>query len=117
MRQELWIQRCLACQEAFFYPREICPRCSSSSVEWFECSGRATLYSYVIEHRPAPGFADDVPYVVALVELEEGPRMMTNIVGIKPDPELLTLDMPLTVTFQPRGEFSLPVFEPTLEEL
>lgn len=75
-------------------------------------SGEASLYSYVINHRPAPGFEDDGPYVIAVVELAEGPRMMTNIVGIEPDPDKLVLDMPLRVTFTQRGDMSLPVFEP-----
>src|SRR5690625_4643008 len=107
-RHELRLQQCNSCNKHYFYPREFCPHCASDSVEWVRSSGRATLYSYVIEHRPAPGFADEVPYVVAIVELEEGPRMMTNIVGVEPDPEQLVLDMPLTVAFEPRGEVSVP---------
>ena len=54
---------------------------------WVTASGRATLYSYVISHRPAPGFADDAPYAIAVVELEEGPRMMTNLVHVEATPE------------------------------
>ena len=56
---ELRIQRCADCTTAFFYPRPVCPACGSVNVEWFTASGRATLYSYVINHRPAPGFEDD----------------------------------------------------------
>ena len=59
-------------------------------------AGKARLYSYVISHRPAPGFQDYVPYAIAVVELEEGPRMMTNIVGVEPTPENLPLDLPLS---------------------
>jgi len=58
---------------------------------------RATLYSYVINHRPAPGFEDDAPYAIAVVELDEGPRMMTSITGLPATPEALQLDMPLRV--------------------
>jgi uncharacterized OB-fold protein len=90
----------------------VCPACGSRNVEWFTASGRATLYSYVINHRPAPGFEDDAPYAIAVVELAEGPRMMTSIVGVPATPEALELDMPLQVRFEPRGDVSLPVFGP-----
>lgn len=109
---ELRIQRCLDCRRPYFYPRTVCPSCGSVNVEWFTASGRATLYSYVINHRPARGFEDEGPYAIAVVELEEGPRMMTNIVGLPNTPEALTLDMPLQVRFEQRGEISLPVFGP-----
>jgi uncharacterized OB-fold protein len=110
--RELRIQRCLNCAYAYFYPRPVCPACGSTNVEWFTASGEATLYSYVINHRPAPGFAADAPYAIAVVQLREGPRMMTNLVGVPNTPEALELDMPLRVTFEPRGDMSLPVFEP-----
>ncbi|HEX5290962.1 MAG TPA: Zn-ribbon domain-containing OB-fold protein [Streptosporangiaceae bacterium] len=109
---ELRLQRCADCSEAFFYPRPVCPACGSARVEWFTASGRATLYSYVINHRPAPGFENDGPYAIAVVQLEEGPRMMTNITGIPSTPEDLVLDMPLQVSFEQRGDISLPVFGP-----
>ena len=73
---------------------------------------RATLYSYVINHRPAPGFEDETPYAIAVVQLAEGPRMMTNLVGVPATPEALVLDMPLRVTFEQRGDVCLPVFTP-----
>ena len=109
---ELRIQRCLDCMTAFFYPRPVCPACSSVNVEWFTASGRATLYSYVINYRPAPGFEDDGPYAIAVVQLAEGPRMMTSLTGVPSTPEDLTLDMPLRVTFEQRGDVYLPVFTP-----
>ena len=111
-RGELMLQRCRHCGEPYFYPRPICPACGSTDVEWFPASGRATLYSYVINHRPAPGFEADGPYAIAVVELAEGPRMMTNIVGVPNTPEELILDMELQVTFEQRGDISLPVFAP-----
>jgi uncharacterized protein len=113
---ELRIQRCTACREHYFYPRPFCPRCGSSEVEWVTASGRASLHSYVINYRPAPGFEDDAPYAIAVVALEEGPRMMTNIVGIENTPENLVLDMPLEVTFQGRGDQCVPVFRPAAPE-
>ncbi len=109
---ELWIQRCKACNRLYFYPRPFCPHCNSDDVEWFQASGRARLVSYVISHRAMPGMTPPAPYVVALVELEEGPRMASNLVGVAPDPEQIALDMPLRVTFQRRGEMALPVFQP-----
>jgi len=81
-------------------------------VEWVRASGRATLYSYVINHRPAPGFEDDGPYAIAVVELEEGVRMMTNIVGVAITPENLPLDLALRVVFERRGDVHVPLFEP-----
>lgn len=111
-RGELLIQRCNACGRAFFYPRSACPNCSSADVDWIRASGRARLHTYVINHRPAAGFEDDAPYAIAVVELEEGPRMMTNIVGVPNTPEHLELDMPLEVRFDARGEQMVPVFTP-----
>lgn len=110
---ELRIQRCRTCGEAYFYPRPFCPGCAGDDVEWFTASGRATLASYVICERPAPGF--EPPYVIALVELAEGPRMMTSIVGVEPTPEALPLDLPLTVRFEERGDLAVPVFAPATE--
>jgi uncharacterized protein len=109
---ELRIQRCRACGKPYFYPRPVCPECGSTDVEWFTASGRATLYSYVINHRPARGFEQDGPYAIAVVQLAEGPRMMTNLVGVPNTPEDLVLDMELQVTFEQRGDISLPVFAP-----
>jgi hypothetical protein len=109
---ELRIQRCTDCGAPYFYPRPICPSCHSGNVEWFTASGKATLYSYVINHRPAPGFEEEAPYAIAVVQLAEGPRLMTNLVGVPSTPEALVLDMPLRVAFERRGDISLPVFTP-----
>jgi uncharacterized OB-fold protein len=81
----------------------------------FQASGRATLYSYVIHHRAVPGFIP--PYAIAVVELEEGPRMMTNILDCPQTPEDLVLDMDLEVTFQKMdNEITLPYFRPMKKE-
>lgn len=111
---ELRLQRCNDCQNVYFPARPFCPKCGSRSVSWFAASGRGTLFSYVINHRPAPGFQDEAPYAIAVVQLEEGPRMMTNLVGVEQTPEALPLDLPLEVTFeQISDEISLPKFQPT----
>jgi uncharacterized OB-fold protein len=108
---ELRLQRCRACERAYFPPRPFCPQCGSGEVAVFRASGRATLYSYVIHHRPMPGFTP--PYAIAVVALEEGPRMMTNLVDVAQTPEALELDMALEVTFQKLDdEISLPLFRP-----
>ncbi len=73
-------------------------------------SGLGSLYSYVITHRAAPGF--EAPYVIAEVELDEGPRMLANLVDVAPDPEQLPLDLALEVTFESFGEVALPRFRP-----
>ncbi len=110
-RGELRLQRCDDCSHAYFPPRPFCPLCASRSVAVFAASGRATLHSYVISHRPAPGF--EPPYAIAVVELEEGPRMMSNITGVAQTPEALRLDMPLEVEFEAvSDEISLPLFRP-----
>jgi len=108
---KLLLQQCEECGNTYFPPRPFCAKCNAQAIRLREASGRATLYSYAINHRPAPGF--DAPYAIAVVELEEGPRMMTNIVGVPQTPEALVLDMPLQVTFQKlTDEISLPVFAP-----
>jgi uncharacterized OB-fold protein len=113
-RGELRIQRCLDCARAYFYPRPFCPRCASRNVEWFTASGRGKLYSYVIAHRGARGFEDWSPYVIAVVELEEGPRMMSNIIEVDPAPEHLPVDLPLEVTWEQQSdEITLPLFRPS----
>jgi uncharacterized OB-fold protein len=108
---EIRLQRCADCTKAYFPPRPFCPNCGSRQVEVFPASGRARLYSYVIHHRPVPGFTP--PYAIAVVELEEGPRMMTNIVDCPQTPEALVLDMPLEPVFAPMDDtITLPLFRP-----
>lgn len=73
-------------------------------------SGRGFLYSYVITHRAAPGF--EAPYVIAEVELEEGPRLLSNLIDVAPDPEYLPLDLALEVAFESFGDVTLSRFRP-----
>lgn len=109
---ELRLQRCDACDHVYFPPRPFCPACASRKVSVFPASGKATLYSYVINHRPAaPGFTP--PYAIAVVTLEEGPRMMANILDCPQTPEALVLDMPLKVKFEKLDDaITLPQFAP-----
>jgi uncharacterized OB-fold protein len=108
---ELRLQRCDSCGKNYFPPRPFCPVCASRKVSWFKASGRAVLWSYVIHHRPVPGFKP--PYAIAVVQLAEGPRMMSNIVECEQTPEALVLDMELEVVFEKQNDtITLPLFRP-----
>ncbi len=111
-QHELRVQKCAACGHHQFYPRLYCTVCMSDRVEWIKTSGRATVLSYTIIYRPVTqAFADNVPYVVALVTLAEGPQMMTNIVGC--EPEKVHIGMPVQVTFDDWTEdIAIPKFKP-----
>ena len=109
---ELRLQRCAECNHTYFPPRPFCPKCISADVKVYKASGKATLYSYIINHRPRPDMGTE-PHSIAVVELEEGPRMMTNIVDCPQTPQALVLDMPLQVTFlKVSDDISLPLFQP-----
>jgi uncharacterized OB-fold protein len=106
---KLLIKRCSACGRAHFYPRPFCPHCWSDDVEWEQASGKATLYTFTIVRRnDLPPFPERVPYVAAVVDLAEGPRMMTNVEGC--DADEVEIGMALTVAFRDEGDFSIPVF-------
>ncbi len=111
-RHELRIQRCAACGQHQFFPRIYCSKCFSDRVEWVTASGRAKVLSFTIVRRPvSAAFAGEIPYVVALVTLDEGPTMMTNIVGCAPDQ--VEIGMPVEVTFEDwTEEISIPKFRP-----
>jgi uncharacterized OB-fold protein len=108
-KHELWLPRCVDTGRFFFPPQETSPY-TGGCIVWEKVSGRGTLASYVINHLPAPGF--ESPYVVALVQLEEGPRMTSNILGVPADPASLYVGMPLQVCFEQRGAMTLPQFAP-----
>ena len=106
------VRHCLACGEHHFYPRPFCPKCWSDRVEWVEASGRAVLYTYsIVVSNDLPPFNERVPYVAAVVDLEEGPRVMTNVVDCELD--ALRVGMPVEVTFRELDdEITIPVFRP-----
>jgi len=106
------IQKCRDCGAHQHYPRGVCSHCLSSALDWVDASGDATVYSFSVNYRaPHPGFKDQTPFVLAIVELAEGPRMMTNIVDC--DPETVTIGMPVTVAFDDVTEdVTLPKFRP-----
>ena len=109
----LVVQWCQQCQSPMFPPRAHCPSCGSGDLQWRPASGAATVYSYTVAHRPPhPVLRQQCPLVVAIVELAEGPRLVTNIVGC--DPGDVEVGMPVQVTFEPvdDSDVHLPVFAP-----
>jgi uncharacterized protein len=106
----LLLQRCEACGNHQFYPRAHCIRCGSFDPVWEEASGRGVVHTFSVIHRNgSPGFADELPYVVAIIELAEGPRMTANVVGV--DPGEVVVDMPVRATFtKVSGDLALPQF-------
>ena len=111
---ELWLMHCDDCDSTYFYPRSICPNCFSRNTRWLQSSGRGTLYAFAIVHRPPrPAFQDRVPYIVALVELEGGARMPTNLVEVEPDPASIRIGMEVEVVYDDVTiEVTLPKFRP-----
>ena len=106
------IQWCDACVHPIFYPREVCPTClSSDSLDWRESKGKGTVYAVSVQHRPAnPMMADKVPYVVALVELDEGIRVMSNVVNS--DPFSVQVGDAVSLTWEELSDGrNLPLFE------
>ena len=107
----LLLKRCLDCGSLIWYPRAICPECASLRTEWFQASGRGRVYSYTLNHRGQDAYSDAGPYVLAYVELDEGPRMMTNIVGA--DAAGVAVGMRVEVVFHDTGDgTALPRFRP-----
>jgi uncharacterized OB-fold protein len=111
--RELLVQRCAECATCQFYPRAVCASCGSDQLQFQPVSGRGEVFAFTVCHRPlAPRFAGRTPYVVALVDLDEGPRMMTNIVGCPVSD--VQIGMTVQVSFEQLNEdVSLPVFAPT----
>jgi uncharacterized OB-fold protein len=106
----LVLRRCTDCQSVIWYPRAICPDCWSGNTEWFDASGRGSIYSYTVNNKGEGPYRDAGPYVLAYVELDEGPRIMTNI--LTDDFAALEIGRRVEVTFSPTadGEAALPRF-------
>jgi uncharacterized OB-fold protein len=110
---ELHMPKCADCGKFHFYPRTLCPHCGSVKLEWQRCSGRGAVYSFTVVHRaPSPAFESDVPYVVAVIALKEGPHLMSTVINMAPD--AVRVGQEVRVSFRPAGdgEVMLPVFEP-----
>ena len=111
-RHELCLQRCGACGTLRHHPRPMCPHCNSVAYEWARASGRGTLYTFTIVHGPTlPAFQAQAPYNVAVIQLDEGPFLVSNIVGCRA--EQLRIGMRVEVVFEDLDDHvSLPRFKP-----
>src|SRR5579859_1525131 len=108
-QHRLVIQRCSDCARAIFYPRSVCPHCMSDRIAWIDASGRGTIYSYTVVHRAPPQFVDSAPYVVALIDLAEGVRLMSNVEDCSPSD--VSIGAAVEVTFdEVTPEITLPKF-------
>ncbi len=110
--QELWLPRCTACDTVFFYPRASCPQCGSDRVEWFRASGRGVVESFIINSIPAPGYEGLAPYAIAFIRLDEGVRLTSNLLDVEQSPDAISVGLPVEVTFEERGDMSIPQFRP-----
>ena len=108
----LKFQQCAACGEVRWPPSILCPQCHSQDTRWMEASGRGTIYTFAVYHQAFhPAFKGKLPYVVAVVKLDEGPMLLTNLVGRPPDS--LACEMPVQVEWDDISEeYSLPKFRP-----
>jgi hypothetical protein len=98
-----------------FYPRHLCTTCGSDDLPWGAVTGRGTVFTYTVARRPThPGLADSVPYVIAVVELEEGPKLTTNLIGI--DPDDVEIGLSVQATFEDVGDATLVQFRPVSSE-
>ena len=110
--KRLVLKRCRDCGRAHFYPRALCPHCHSDALEWSDARGTGSIYSFTVARRPAgPAFKADTPYVVAVVDLDEGARMMTNIVT--DDVNAVRIGQRVSIVFEAvTDEITLPKFKP-----
>ncbi|MCZ2108708.1 MAG: Zn-ribbon domain-containing OB-fold protein [Dehalococcoidia bacterium] len=106
----LLLQKC-GNGHVFYYARTHCPECLTNEVNWVEASGRGKLYSYTVARRPqSPEFAEDLPYIIAAITLEEGPRMTSLLV--EADPDNVVIDGPVEVAWDDLDGLSMPYFRP-----
>jgi len=111
----LLLKRCPDCGAVIWYPRALCPECASLRTEWFEAAGRGRIYSYTVNYRGEGAYQGLPAFVLAYVELDEGPRLMTNVVGA--DPAELAIGLPVEVVFHDTGDgTALPRFQPLLAQ-
>lgn len=110
--QRLLVQWCRDCDRPVFYPREVCPSCLGADLEWRESAATGVVHAITVEHRPQnPMFASRVPYAIALVDVAEGWRMLTNLVDC--DPLTVSVGTPVTVAWEPLSDGrNLPLFTP-----
>ena len=112
----LVIRQCMSCGEKHFMPRHLCPHCWSDQLLWIDSRGTGTVHTFsVVRRAPTPDFGQNTPYVIAMIDLDEGPRMFANIVGV--DALQVAIGDRVSVNFEDRGEgFKLPQFCLTREQ-
>ena len=111
---KLMLPTCQDCGKSFFYPRILCPHCHSRNITWIQASGKGRLYSFEIVYQQLNRrFQVPTPYVLAMIELDEGPRMMSNLINIEPDPKHVKCDMPVEVVYEQLTDaITIPLFQP-----
>ncbi len=111
-QRNLLVQTCTRCRRAIAYPREVCPFCAFTELEWREAAGTGTVYSFTVEHKtPSPVAGAEGPYAVGLIDLDEGARVMTNIVNCPVSSISVGLRVRVTWEALTDGRH-LPLFEP-----
>ncbi|WP_440534560.1 Zn-ribbon domain-containing OB-fold protein [Variovorax sp. YR566] len=112
---KLMLPRCPRCSFVIWYPRQFCPECGHDAVEWFEASGRGSIYSFASVRRGEGAYRETQLYVLALVELQEGPRVLTNIIDC--DPAELEIGQSVSAVFSEAGdEAALLRFRPLITD-
>ena len=108
----LMLQRCADCGKVHFYPRHLCPYCHSSALEWFQASGEGHIHTYAVQHRGFGGYAQEVPYVTAFIDLNEGDRMLTVLRGVDASkPESIKIGAKVRVEFEDASDdIHIPFF-------
>jgi uncharacterized OB-fold protein len=112
--EKLMLPRCDDCGSFHFYPRIACPHCHSRNIGWEQASGKGVLYSFEIAYRSLnPAFKIEPPYVLAMIELEEGPRIMSNLINIEADPAVVKIGAPVEVVFEKQNDdVTIALFQP-----
>ena len=111
--KELRYQQCDSCHTVVFYPRRHCTGCTSGQLQWKTASGKGTVYTYsVVRQSYHPFFRNVVPYAVAWIDLDEGPRLLSNVVGVEDPLTDISIGMPVTVEWEEHENVCIPLFKP-----
>ena len=112
-QRELKYQKCDDCDAVVWYPRSHCTSCLSQSLGWHTSSGKGTIYSFsVVRQSYHPFFRPRVPYAIAWIDLDEGPRVLSNVVGVKDPGQELAIGQRVVVEWEPYDELAIPLFKP-----
>lgn len=104
-QDRLVLPRCTSCNRVHWYPRWICPHCHATEIEWVDGSGEGYIHTFAVQHRAFGGWAEEVPFVTAYIDLAEGDRMFTVLRGVDPTkPESIKIGAKVTIEFEPASE-------------